>query len=588
MKNKLFSSYIILLLVGSLITGALCLSFIRTYYMKNEQDKLTSNGALICSTLVNYAENHNRIDYNSMAQRFSTQLGSQITFLDEKGNVIADSYSSSQSFENQIDKPEISNCLNNQFAVNDRFDKNTGEKFLYVAMKPVKIYDKSIIVRLAVSLKESDNLNRVFLSCTLISILLGVIVAIVIGFFLLENIMGPLNKLNKATKKISRGHFNYKVKINTKDELQELAQSFNQMSSSISGVISQLNYKNAELNSILNSIIHGIVVIDQKWNIILLNPSVKKMFNWTEEADEKYNLKNIIDSEELIHLIQETFDTGEPIQKEIILKNNKIFKISTNLINYDTKCAKDEKNITIIFEDVTEIKQLEMMKSEFVANVSHELKTPLTTISGFVETLKKKVYYDDEKRNRFLGIIDEEVKRLRRLIEDILLLSKLENKACKESFEKINIYRELDEIVYMLTPKANEKNISIDMFIKKNFSFCVCNRDWFKQMIINLLDNAIKYTNDNGSVKINSYIKENYVYISIKDSGIGIPEKDMPRIFERFYRVDKSRSRSQGGSGLGLAIVKHIVSEFNGSICLNSKLDRGSEFVVKLPYITSD
>lgn len=587
MKNKLFSSYIILLLVGSLITGALCLSFIRTFYMKNEQDKLTSNGAVICSTLLNYAENQNKIDYNSMAQKFSSQLGSQITFLDEKGNVIADSYNNSQSFKNEMDKPEISNSLNNQFAVSDRFDKDTGEKFLYVAMKPVKVYDKNIIVRLAVSLREFDNLNRVFLSCTLISILLGVIVAIVIGFFLIENIMGPLNKLNKAAKKISRGYFNYKVKINTKDELQELAHSFNQMSSSISGAISQLNHKNAELNSILNSIIHGIVVIDQKWNTILLNPSVKKMFNWAEDADGKYNLKSVIDSEELAHLIQKTFDTEKPIQEEIILKNDKIFKISTNLISYDTKCAKDEKNITIVFEDITEIKHLEMMKSEFVANVSHELKTPLTTISGFVETLKKKVYYDEEKRNRFLSIIDEEVKRLRRLIEDILLLSKLENKANKENLEKINIYRELDEIVYMLTPRANEKNISIDMFIKKNFSFYVCNRDWFKQMIINLLDNAIKYTNDNGGVKINSYIKESYVYISIKDSGIGIPKEDMPRVFERFYRVDKSRSRTQGGSGLGLAIVKHIVSEFNGSISLNSKLDKGSEFVIKLPYIIS-
>lgn len=585
MKRKLFITYIILLMVGSLITGALSLSFVRTYYIKNEQEKLISNGNLITNTLLNYTENQNQVNYLFMAQKFSPQVGAQVTFLDDKGNVLADSLNSSLVFENQIDKPEIQNCLNNPFAMSDRFDKISGEKFLYVAMKPIKVYDKKVIVRLAVSLKEFDNLNRVFLSCTLLSILVGVIVAIVIGFFFLDNILDPLNKLNKATKKISRGYFNYKLKIDTKDELQELAQSFNHMSSSISDAISQLNYKNTELNSILNSIIHGIVAVDENLDVILLNPTIKRTFHLKEESMEKYNLKNIINSEELFEFIKETFDKNLSNQKEITLMKNKIFKVSTSVVKYDSKFKdKDKnKNIIIVFEDITEIKRLETLRSEFVANVSHELKTPLTTISGFVETLKRKVYYDEEKRNRFLNIISGEADRLKRLIEDILLLSRLESKSYIENLEEINIYRELDEIVYMLTPRAEEKNIDIDLFIKKNFSFKVFNRDWFRQMIINILDNAIKYTQSEGNVKIYAYTEENFVYISIQDNGMGIPEEDIPRIFERFYRVDKSRSRNQGGTGLGLAIVKHIVSEFNGTIQLNSNVEEGSEFLIKLP-----
>ncbi|WML37299.1 ATP-binding protein [Clostridium sp. OS1-26] len=229
------------------------------------------------------------------------------------------------------------------------------------------------------------------------------------------------------------------------------------------------------------------------------------------------------------------------------------------------------------------MKHLEKMRSEFVANVSHELKTPLTTIIGFVDTLKRKAGEDREKRQRFLGIITEEVERLKRLIEDILLLSHLENQSSLNNLEEVNIYKELDNIVYMLTPSASKKSICIDLIIKKNFILYVKNKDWFKQAVINLIDNAIKYTQPGGSIKVLSYVKEDKAFVSVKDNGAGIPKEDVVRVFERFYRVDKSRSRNQGGTGLGLAIVKHIISELEGSIYLNSELNKGSEFIIQLP-----
>lgn len=584
MRRKLFITYIILVMVGSLITGALCLSFVRTYYVKNIQDKLVSNGNLINTTLLNLVDEKTEIDYMAMAQKFSSQTNAEISFINDKGYILADS-SGSLMLENQIDKPEIQNCLHGKTAVSDRYSKFKGERFIYVALSPVKIYDNKVIVRLGMSLKGFDNLNKVFLSCTLISILIGVIVAVVIGCFFLDNMMNPLQKLNNAAKRISNGNFNHKVRINTKDELEELANSFNNMSSTINNVVSQLNYRNLELNSILNSITYGILVIDINWNIILSNPAVIKILRLDKNLNIGDNLKNSIESQELYNLIEETFDTNVHKEKELGLRDNddKIYKVYTKLIDYDVENLVYEKGIVIILQDISEIKHLEKMRSEFVANVSHELKTPLTTIIGFVDTLKRKPGEDKEKRQRFLGIISEEVERLKRLIEDILLLSHLENHSSSNNLEEVNIYKELDDILYMLTPSANRKNIGINLIIERNFILYVKSKDWFKQAVMNLIDNAIKYTQPEGHINVSAYIKENNAFIIVKDNGVGIPKEDISRVFERFYRVDKSRSRSEGGTGLGLAIVKHIVSELDGSIHLNSELNKGSEFIIQLP-----
>ncbi|AKA67557.1 PAS/PAC sensor signal transduction histidine kinase [Clostridium scatologenes] len=584
MRRKLFITYIILVMVGSLITGALCLSFVRTYYVKNIQDKLVSNGNLITTTLLNLVDEKTNIDYMAMAQKFSSQTNAEISFINDKGYILADS-SGSLMLENQINKPEIQNCLHGKTAVSDRYSKIKGERFIYVALSPVKIYDNKVIVRLGMSLKGFDNLNKVFLSCTLISILIGVIVAVVIGCFFLDNMMNPLQKLNNAAKKISNGKFNHKVRINTKDELEELANSFNNMSSKINNVVSQLNYRNLELNSILNSITYGILVIDINWNIILSNPAVIRILRLDKNLNIGDNLKSSIESQKLYNLIEATFDNNVHKEEELSLRDNddKIYKVYTKLIDYDVENLVYEKGIVIILQDISEIKHLEKMRSEFVANVSHELKTPLTTIIGFVDTLKKKAGEDKEKRQRFLGIISEEVERLKRLIEDILLLSHLENKSSSNDLEEVNIYKELDDILYMLTPSANKKSICINLIIDRNFTLYVKSKDWFKQAIMNLIDNAIKYTQPEGHINVLAYIKGDNAFIIVKDNGVGIPEEDISRVFERFYRVDKSRSRSEGGTGLGLAIVKHIVSELDGSIYLNSELNKGSEFIIQLP-----
>lgn len=251
----------------------------------------------------------------------------------------------------------------------------------------------------------------------------------------------------------------------------------------------------------------------------------------------------------------------------------------------ENKYKSDENyGVLVVVKDVTEIKKLEKMRMQFVSNVSHEIRTPLTCISGFVETLKSCDSLSQSDKLEALDIIDVETERLKKLISDLLRLSEIESDLGEKREEKIDIEHTLNQIMILLKLMARNKDISIDMNISSHLNMLTGNENWFRQMVINLCQNAIKYTPKFGKVLINAEPGDESVIISVKDNGIGIPEKDIPRVFERFYRVDKARNSKIGGTGLGLAIVKHIVIEFGGKIELKSKEGEGSEFIVTLPY----
>ena len=236
-----------------------------------------------------------------------------------------------------------------------------------------------------------------------------------------------------------------------------------------------------------------------------------------------------------------------------------------------------------LIQDVTEVRKLENMRSDFVANVSHELKTPLTSIAGFIETLKNGAIKNEKVRDRFLDIIEIETERLTRLIEDLLSLSAIESGKLIYSKEQIMINETVEEINLMVGPLIKQKNLNYQTEVESALPPIVGNKDWFKQMIINLIDNAIKYTPEEGLIKLLVYKRYKNLFIVVKDTGIGIPKGDIPRLFERFYRVDKARSRKIGGTGLGLAIVKHIVLAFFSDIRVSSEVGKGTEFVLKIP-----
>lgn len=412
-------------------------------------------------------------------------------------------------------------------------------------------------------------------------ILVSVIVAILSIRYTLR-LRRYLEEFIYVSKKISNKEFHSRLNISAKGELGELAKNFNEMIEIMDSTISEVEYSHLQMTSILKSISHGILAIDIDGNIMLINEEAKRMLKCNSEKQiEGLNVNVLINEEKLLKEIVSFKGSKQNKSKELKINDDLVYKISLDPIY-----LQDVKNIIIgsivNIEDITEKVRLENMRSDFVANVSHELKTPLTSISGFVETLKLNEDIDPQTRNRFLGIIESESNRLKRLIEDILLLSFIENQE-NSLVDSVNIYEVFIEIYDMTSYIAKSKNIKLTYeFSDKSIKVC-SNRDYIKQVFLNLIDNAIKYTPENKEVHVNVSSSEGNICISVKDTGVGIPEEDIERIFERFYRVDKARSRDVGGTGLGLAIIKHIVKSLGGNISVKSELGKGSEFIVIIP-----
>lgn len=412
-------------------------------------------------------------------------------------------------------------------------------------------------------------------------VLVSVIIAILSIRYTLR-LRKYLEEFIYVSKKISNKEFHTRLNISAKGELGELAKNFNEMIKIMDSTITEIEYNHLQMKSILKSISHGILAVDIDGNIMLINAEAKRILKCDKNKQVEGNNINVVIKE--VTLLKEIgMFKGSKVSKdkEITTSDDIVYKI-----NLDPIYLQDINNVIIgsiiNIEDITEKVKLENMRSDFVANVSHELKTPLTSISGFAETLKLNENIDATTRSRFLGIIENESDRLKRLIDDILLLSFIEKQE-NTIQDSVNIYEVFIEVFDMTSYMAKSKNINLLYEFKNKNLKILGNRDHIKQIFLNLIDNAIKYTPENRDVRVNVFSDNNKIVISVSDQGVGIPTEDIDRIFERFYRVDKARSRDVGGTGLGLAITKHILKSLGGTISVKSELGKGSEFTVIIP-----
>ena len=391
-----------------------------------------------------------------------------------------------------------------------------------------------------------------------------------------------LKSFIKISKKVSNKEFHSRLDNSVKGELGELSRNFNFMMETMENTIEEVEYKHLQLTSVLKSISHGILVIDIDGNIILINDEARKMIkSKCIGKEEGKNIKQVIHVEKILNGIEKYIGSKENNCEKLKLEDETVYKLKI-----DPVYLQNSKNAIIgsiiNIENITEIVKLENMRRDFVANVSHELKTPLTSINGFVETLIINEDLPSDKRNRFLAIIQKESDRLKRLIEDILLLSSIESKNNLVT-ENVLLYNIFKEVYEMISYIASSKHIKIYYNFEDENVAIQAYGDYIKQLFLNLIDNAIKYTPEGGTVIINQFTRNDEITIEVIDNGVGIPKEDQDKIFQRFYRVDKARSRSVGGTGLGLAITKHIVNSLQGNIGVESKLGEGSKFIVTIP-----
>lgn len=504
------------------------------------------------------AEKLDEIKINNSKVRFK--------LLDKNGNVKYDTENKIQ--DNYSDDKEFKEALEVGEGSSTEYSNKGNVNFIYYA---TKLKDDLVIVS-SVPINMAKSLQNKNIKYSIGIIMVVMFFSISLSLKLIKMIIKPIKDLESVTHKMANGDYKIRVKINSTDELGNLGKSFNNMADQLQMKIDEIVDKQTRIESILRSMESGVIAVDNNNKVISINPYAERVFGIRKNILGESIIQYISDYD-INTFFEEEFEIDKeikilhPIERDLKIKKS-------NIVNGIDVIGK-----VITIQDITDIKKLELMRTQFVANVSHELKTPLTSIKGFAETLK--YVQDDETREKFLNIIDKEAERLSRLINDILVLSNIESTISAQNNEFLP-KPVIEDVINMVKDIAKNKDISLE-FDNDNEELIWGDKDKFYQLTLNLVENAIKYSENSTKVKIKSYSKKGYYYLEVKDNGIGIPKEDLPRIFERFYRVDKSRKK--GGTGLGLAIVKHIVKTFNGEIDVKSTFGKGSTFKVKIKYI---
>ncbi|MVP00922.1 two-component system histidine kinase PnpS [Paenibacillus lutrae] len=529
--------------------------------------------------------------YTQQAQRLKQYTEARVTYIREDGQVLGDSDENPAEMDNHMNRAEITQAMKEGAGYTIRHSNTLERNMLYAAI-PVKDGrgEVSGYLRLAISLEQVEQTLRHLWLFLLTGLLILFAAAGIISYRIARGLTRPIENITQVAQQITNRNYKARVETQSLDEVGQLGQAINRMADSLQMQMNRILEHEGRLKGVLENMGSGILMVDKDQRIVLVNRSVEDIlgFSSSELYGKKYNEAK--QQFELTKLIQECIETNKYIREEKIFYYpvERILEISLSPI---LQAGGEWSGVLVVLHDITAIRRLERMRSEFVANVSHELKTPIAAVKGFSETLLAGALDDRETAKSFLQIIFDESERLNRLVGDILELSKIESKRIPLQLSPTSLDSIIEKSLQMMESEAAKKKISLSMSAEENL-YLEADEDRISQILINLLANGINYTPEGGTVSVKAEsieheggMDDERIRISIKDSGIGIPSKDLPRIFERFYRVDKARSRSSGGTGLGLSIVKHLVDMHQGTIRVESEVGSGTEFIIELPVI---
>lgn len=528
--------------------------------------------------------------YTEQARKLKESAEARITIIRADGNVIGESDEDPGVMNNHLDREEVKQARETGLGKSVRYSKTLGHNMLYAAM-PIRSGDTITgYLRLAMDLRDVEEAVHKLWLFLLLGLGLLFLIAGIISYRIAYGLTRPFEKMTRVARQISNMNYKSRVAVRTRDEVGDLGHAINTMADSLELQMNRILENESRLKTVLEGLISGVLMTDKDGRIVLLNRSAEEILGFTPEEllGRSFDQANL--PFELTELIDLCLHSREYIRDErtFYFPEERLLEINLRPMFH---VGEDAAGVLIILHDITAVRKLERMRSEFVANVSHELKTPIASVKGFAETLLAGALQDQETARSFIKIIFDESERLNRLIGDILDLSKVESKRVPLQFSPVHLNSFMEHTVQMLESEALKKNITLQLSTEDDL-YMEADEDRLRQIMINLLSNGIAYTPDGGKVKImisalNTLPGEDpeTIRFVISDTGIGIPKKDLPRIFERFYRVDKARSRSSGGTGLGLSIVKHLVELHKGHIAVESEIGVGTKFIIDLPVL---
>jgi len=519
-----------------------------------------------------------------LANHFSNISGARVTFISKDGIVLGDSDVKLQGLknvENHKDRPEVRAALRGAQGSSVRFSQTVKEEFLYSAIPVYRGGGMGGVIRIALPLnKVNEQFAQVRSSILLISMVL-VVIGLAISFWVSRTIGKPVRKMSDLARRMAGGDYEVRLRELPRDEHRELGESLNLLAGKIHGTINELTQEKVQLSAVLASMVEAVIACDKDGRVFVINPSFSRVFKVKPEDVKGRLFLEVLRQSQLEELIRSVLAGGEERSEEIQVwdPEPRVFEAHGYPLIKNEKC----EGVLLVLHDITPLRKVDQVRRDFVANVSHELRTPLASIKGYAETLASGGMADKKNRKDFVGAIERQADRMSKIVDDLLELSSIESGQRAKKLETVDLEEVAKEVAGHLQPLARKNQVRIEVKPFKGIPQVMADRSQIKGVFINLIDNAIKFNNEKGDVAVFAEKSADTVKIFVEDSGMGIPPSDLPRIFERFYRVDKARSRELGGTGLGLSIVKHIVESHGGTVAVESKLNKGSTFSFTLP-----
>jgi two-component system phosphate regulon sensor histidine kinase PhoR len=562
------------------------ISSIRSFQVTETARDIESRAHLAAGSVLAYLAHDDRAGLEAFCREAGRKSATRLTVIAMDGTVLADSDEEPARMENHSDRPEVVAALSGAVVPTMRFSQTLQKKFIYVGIPLEEQGGRKGVLRLAVPVAGIEA-QLVAVSRQIIwSCLMVALVAALATWFFARRITRPLEQMKLGVERVASGDFSLRMRVDGAEELAALARAFNDMMAQLDARIQTIVGQHSQLQAVFASMVEGVITVDTEERIIDINQSGARLLNIDPEKVRGKSIVLAVRNTHLQNFVKNALACGAPLEGEFSSRLGADGK-EKYFYAHGARLQDGQGHITgalIVINDVTNVRRLESIRRDFVANVSHELKTPITSIEGFAETLLDGALEEPEDARRFVEIINKQASRLHAIVEDLLALSRVEQEAKREEIllRELPVVDVLKSAMQTCNPKAEREGVVTSLICEQGIMAQI-NPALLEQAVINLLDNAIKYSGKGSAIRVEAEKQPGEVLIRISDNGVGIAKQDVVRIFERFYRVDKARSAKLGGTGLGLSIVKHIVSAHHGHVAVDSSLGKGSTFTIHLP-----
>ena len=581
---KLFAGYVILILLSTIVVGVLVSKQVEEQTLLEIERSLDVRATLLRGLALELFSVSPHKNVQERIRSLGKKTNTRFTIIRLDGTVLADSEEDPKTMDNHASRPEILAAVSHGNGMTTRFSNTIDTKMMYYALTVENEGGLLGYVRTSLPLSVIDDRLSRIRTLVLFAMSVSVFVALLLGFFVASGFAKPLTAMTAIAEPMSEGNYDQRVSIDRKDEIGSLAKTLNKMARSSRERLETIVRDNNKLLAILSGMVEGVVAVDKNETIIHLNEAARRILGISADQDVSRRIWEATHSQEFCQILAVALNEETEITKKL-----KIVTSSTDqLVEVHASPFRDAAGVLVgavaVLHDVSELERLETIRQDFVANVSHELKTPITAIRGLVETMIEDEEMSAESHRSFLTKTMNQTLRLSNIVTDLLALSRLESAGMDLIREPLDLRDVVNASLQALLPVSEDKKIPIENQISDEPVEVLGDREALFQSVTNLLDNAIKYNSTNGKVWLRLYKDGKNAVIEVRDSGIGIEPLEQHRIFERFYRVDKARSRLVGGTGLGLSIVKHTVLAHGGQLSVESISGTGSTFQISIPF----